>query len=672
MELATGFTGNTGIRPLSTTPFAEILRQNGYSTAAFGKYHETPPWEVSVSGGFDRWPTHSGFDKFYGFIGGETNQYAPLLFDGTSLVEPSSDPKYHVTTDLTDHAINWMRAQHALTPDKPFFIYYAPGATHAPHQVPKEWIAKFKGQFDDGWDKYRERVLARQIALGLVPASTKLAPKPKVIKDWDQLTPLEKRVFAREMEVFAGFAAQTDYEIGRLLRAIRDAGVGDNTLVFYDCGDNGASAEGGMVGVLNEISYFNGVHESVEDIAKHLDDLGGPNSFSHYAAGWAVAGDTPFEWTKQIAGSYGGTQNPLVVSWPARIKAGGDIRSQWTYVTDIAPTVLEAAGIPEPRTVNGVPQLPMDGESIVFTFDSASAKSRHNTQYFEILGNRGIYHDGWLAGTVHRAPWEFAPAHPLDQDVWELYNADSDFSLANDIAAQNPAKLKEMQDLFMSEAVKYHVLPIDDRSIERFDAARAGRPDIMNGRTTLTVYPGMHGMMENAFINVKNRSHDITAELEVPAGGVSGVILAQGGRFGGWSLYVKDNRPVYAYNYLGQEIYTVRSTAPLPTGKVTLRYVFQYDGGKPGAGGTEMIYLNGKKVAEGKIAKTHPNMFSADDAADVGMDEGTPVTPDYPAIKNRFTGTIHSVTVKTSASPLTPEQLKDVDRQDEDDAAAIE
>jgi arylsulfatase A-like enzyme len=629
MEIATAFTGNTGIRPLETTPFAEILRQNGYSTAAYGKYHETPPWEVSVSGSFDRWPTHSGFDEFYGFIGGETNQWAPLLFHGTTIVEPSRDPNYHVTVDLTNHAIQWMQAQHSMTPDKPFFVYFATGATHAPHQVPKEWIAKFKGKFDAGWDVYREQALARQIKLGIVPPGTKLAPRPQAIKAWNDLSPLERKVFARQMEVYAGFAAQTDYEIGRVLHALQDMGVAENTLVFYEAGDNGASAEGGLAGMLNEMTVFNGVPETVEDIAKHLDDLGGPNSFSHFAAGWAVATDAPFEWTKQIAGSYGGTQNPLVISWPARIKAKGEIRSQWSHVTDIAPTVLEAAGLPQPRMVNGVVQAPMDGFSLVYSFDSANAKSHHNTQYFEILGNRGIYHDGWMAGAVHRMPWETVVTRPVAEDVWQLFHADSDFSLSTDLAAKEPAKLKEMQDLFMTEAVKYHVLPIDDRSIERFDASLAGRPDLMGGRTTLTVYPGMHGIMENAFINVKNRSSDYTAELVVPAGGADGVILAQGGRFGGWSLYVKNNRPVFYYNYLGLERFSVRSSQPLPAGNVTLHYAFLYDGGKPGAGGTVMIYVNGKKVADGKIAKTQPYVFSMDDATDVGMDEGTPVSTEY-------------------------------------------
>ena len=672
MELATAYEGNTGIRPLSITPLAEILRQNGYSTAAFGKYHETPPWEVSVSGPLDRWPTHSGFDKFYGFIGGETNQWAPALVDGTTSVEAPDDPNYHFTVDMTDKAIGWMQAQHSLTPDKPFFVYFATGATHAPHQVPKEWIAKFKGVFDGGWDKLRERTLARQIELGVVPPGTRLAPKPKAIKDWDQLTPTEQKLFARQMEVFAGFAAQTDHEISRVLKALHDMGVADNTLVFYEAGDNGASAEGGMVGLFNEYTYFNGVEEKVEDIYARMDELGSPSTFNHYAAGWAVAGDTPFEWTKQVASNYGGTRNPLVISWPARIKAAGQLRSQWSYVTDIAPTVLEAAGIPAPKTVNGVVQEPMHGSSLVFSWDSAGAKGRHNTQYFEIAGNRGIYHDGWLASTVHKAPWEAAPRHPLQDDEWQLYHAEEDFSLTNDLAAAQPAKLKSMQALFMSEGAKYHVLPIDDRTIERFDASLAGRPDLMNGRTTLTVYRGMQGMVENAFINMKNRSYDVTAVIDVPAKGGNGVILCQGGRFGGWSLYVRNNRPMFAYNWLGLEQYAVRATAPLPAGKVTLRYVFLYDGGKPGSGGTQMIFVNGRKVAEGHIGKTQPNTFSLDDAADVGVDLGTPVTTDYPARGNEFHGGIGEVKIHTNAAQLTPEQTHKLLQMNDDTGLSID
>jgi arylsulfatase len=645
MEVATAFPGNTGARPQSITPMAEILRQNGYSTAAFGKYHETAPWEVSVSGPFDRWPTRSGFDKFYGFIGGETNQWAPLVFDGTIKIEPPTDPNYHFTTDMTNQAIQWIRSQQSLTPDKPFFTYFATGATHAPHHVPAEWIAKFKGQFDGGWDKYRAETFARQKQLGIIPQNAKLASKPTDIKDWDTLTPDEQRLFARQMEVFAAFAAHTDHEIGRVVQAIEDLGELNNTLIMYVVGDNGASAEGGMVGMFNEMTYFNGVAETVPDMLKNIDKWGGPETFPHMAAGWAVAGNTPFMWTKQMAANFGGTRNPIVVSWPNRIKAKGEIRSQFQHVTDIAPTVLEAAGVPEPKTVNGVTQSPMEGVSMVYTFDDAKAAGRHRTQYFEIFGNRAIYSDGWVAATVHKAPWEAAPRRALADDVWELYNVDEDFSEVDDLAASNPAKLKEMQALFMTEAAKYHVLPIDDRVIERFDPAMAGRPDLMAGRKSLTVYEGMTGMMENAFINVKNQSLTITAEVEIPAGGANGVILAQGGRFGGWSLYVKDGRPAYTYNYVGLQEYTVNAGERLAPGKATITLEFAYDGNGRGKGGTGTLSINGKNVGSGRIEQTNANIFSADDAADVGVDEGTNVSSAYKQHGNKFTGRIEKVRV---------------------------
>jgi arylsulfatase len=646
MEISTSFPGNTGIRPQSVAPLAEMLRLNGYSTAAFGKYHETPAWEASVSGPYDRWPTHSGFDKFYGFIGGETNQWTPLLYDGVSKVELPDDPNYHLTTDLANQAIAWVRFQQTLTPDKPFFVYFAPGATHAPHHVPKAWADKYKGKFDGGWDKYREETLERQIRLGVVPPGTKLAPKPAAIKDWDTLTADEKRLFTRQMEVFAGFAEQTDHEIGRLVKAIEDLGVMDNTLFIYIAGDNGASAEGGMVGLFNEATYFNAVPENLQDLLERLDEWGSPSTYPHMAAGWAVATDTPFTWTKQVASNFGGTRNSMVIHWPTRIKAKGELRTQFSHVTDIAPTVLEAVGLPFPKSVNGTEQTPFEGASFVYSFDDAKAKTRHPTQYFEILGNRAIYHDGWLAGTVHRAPWEYVPRRPLAEDIWELYNASEDFSLANDLASQEPAKLKEMKDLFMTEGAKYHVLPIDDRAIERFDPKQAGRPDLMGGRTSLTVYEGMTGMMENAFINIKNRSNTITAEVDVPPGRAEGVILCQGGRFGGWSLYLRNGKPTYTYNWVGLQKYSVASPQALPAGKATIRYEFVYDGGKPGSGGTGVLFVNGQKMAETRIEHTNATMFSSDDAADVGVDEGTPVTEDYRERDNRFTGKIHSVTVQ--------------------------
>ena len=644
-ETATAFPGNTGQRPNRVAPVAEMLRLNGYSTAAFGKSHETAAWEVSPSGPTDRWPTRSGFDKFYGFIGGETNQWAPLLYDGMTQVEPSTDPNYNFMTDMTNQAIEWMGYQKSLTPDKPFFIYFAPGATHAPHHVPKSWIAKYKGKFDQGWDALREETLARQKRLGVVPAATKLAPKPAAIKDWAALSADEKKLFARQMEVFAGFGEYADTEIGRLIQAIEATGQLDNTLIFYIVGDNGASAEGGLVGLYNEMTYFNGVNETVQDILKHYDELGGPTTYPHYAAGWAVAGDTPFTWTKQVASSYGGTRNGMVIHWPKGITAKGELRSQWHHVIDITPTILEAAGLPEPKSVNGTPQTPIEGVSLAYTFADPKAPSRHTTQYFEIFGNRAIYDNGWLASTVHRAAWEFKVRRPLEDDIWELYDTRADFSLANDLAAKNPGKLKEMQELFLKEAVKYSVLPLDDRTLERLNAALVGRPDLMAGRTSLTVYQGMIGMSENVFINTKNRSHTITAEVEIPKNGAKGVLLAQAGRFGGWSLYFKDGKPSYTYNWLGLQRYTVAAQQALPPGKATIRYEFAYDGGGVGKGGTGTLFVNGKKVASGRIERTQCCSFSADEGADVGADEGTPVTEAY-KVPFKFTGKIAKVTLE--------------------------
>ena len=645
-ETATAFPGQTGRRPNNVAPLAEMLRLNGYSTAAFGKSHETAAWELSPSGPTDRWPTRSGFDKFYGFIGGEANQWAPLVYDGMVQVESSKDLNYNFMTDMTSQAIKWVQAEKSLTPDKPFFVYFAPGATHAPHHVPKEWIAKYKGKFDQGWDKLREETLARQIKLGVVPAGTKLAPKPEAIKDWAALTPDEKKLFARQMEVFAGFGEYADTEIGRLIQAIEATGQLDNTLVFYILGDNGASAEGGMNGLFNEYTYFNGVHETVQGILKHYDALGDPTTYPHYAAGWAVAGDTPFAWTKQVASNYGGTRNGMVIHWPKGIAAKGEVRTQWHHVIDITPTVLEAAGLPEPKSVNGTAQTPIEGVSLAYTFADPKAPSTHTTQYFEIFGNRAIYHDGWLAGTVHRAAWESKVRRPLEDDIWELYDTRADFSLANNLAAKNPAKLKEMQDLFLKEAVRYSVLPLDDRLFERLNAPLVGRPDLMAGRTSLTVYQGMVGMSENVFINLKNKSHTITAELEIPKNGASGVILAQAGRFGGWSLYMKDGKPTYTYNWLGLQRYTVASKQALPTGrKATIRFEFSYDGGGIGKGGTGTLFVNGKKVAAGRIEKTQFGIFSSDEGADVGADEGTPVTEAY-KVPFRFTGKIAKVTIE--------------------------
>jgi arylsulfatase len=645
-DVATAFPGQTGKRPASVAPLAEILRLNGYNTAAFGKWHLVPLWETSTSGPFDLWPTRSGFEKFYGFLGGEANQWAPLLYDGTSEVDMPTDPAYHLTTDLANRAISWVRAQRSLTPDKPFFVYFAPGATHAPHHVAKEWSDKYKGRFDGGWDRYREETLARQIALGLVPPGTTLAPKPAAVKDWDTLSADEKRLFARQMEVFAGFGEHVDHEVGRLVAALEDLGVLDDTLFVYIAGDNGASAEGGPAGMFNEMSFFNGMPEALTEVVAKLDQWGGPGTFPHYAIGWAVAGNTPFAYAKQVASDFGGTADGMVIRWPKGVARRGEIRTQFHHVIDIAPTVLEVAGLPEPRSVNGADQTPMAGVSLAYTFGDAQAKSRRVTQYFEIAGNRAIYHDGWLARTIHRAPWETTPRASLEQDEWQLCDRTTDFSLAHDLAAKHPEKLAEMKALFLEQAVKYSVLPIDDRSIERLDPAVAGRPDLMAGRTSLTLYDGMTGMLENAFVNVKNRSKSIVAELEIPAGGARGVVLAQAGRFGGWSLYFQDGRPAYAYNWVGRETYTVASPQAVPAGKAQVRLDFAYDGGGRGQGGTATLSVDGQKVAQGRIVHTNPIMFSMDEAADVGVDEGTPVTEAYSAAGSRFTGTIRKVTVE--------------------------
>src|SRR6187399_3248196 len=547
MELATGFPGNTGVRPNSIAPLAEMLRLNGYSTAAFGKYHETAPWEVSVSGPYDRWPTHSGFDKFYGFIGGETNQWAPAVYDGTIRVETPHDPNYHFTTDMTNQAINWVSAQQSLTPDKPFYMYFATGATHAPHHAPKEYIDKYKGKFDQGWDKLREETFAKQKALGVIPQNAQLTVRPKEIPAWDDQTPGQKRLFAKQMETFAGFAEHTDHEVGRLVDELEEMGELNNTLFIYVVGDNGNSAEGGPEGSYNEMMALNGIIGKADQMMGHIDDWGGPTTFPHFAIGWAWAGDTPFQWTKQVASHFGGTRNGMVLHWPKGIKAKGEVRSQFSHVIDVAPTVLEAARIPEPKTVNGVEQRPMDGVSMVYSFDDAKAKDRHTTQYFEMFGNRAIYKDGWVACTRHSIPWISAPLPPLTDDVWELYNVDKDFSEADNLAAQQPEKLKELQAAFIQEAIKNNVLPIDDRRVERFNPAIAGRPDLMNGRTSLTVYDGMTGMTENAFINVKGVHHTITADIEVKDAKASGVIIAQAGYFGGWTLYMKQGKVHHEY-----------------------------------------------------------------------------------------------------------------------------
>ena len=647
-EIATSAPGYNSIRPASAAPLAEILKLNGYSTAQFGKCHEVPVWETSPMGPFRQWPTGSGFEHFYGFIGGETNQYFPAIYQDTVPVEPDRTPEegYHFTEDMTDHAIDWVRQQKALMPDKPFFVYWAPGATHAPHHVPKAWSDRYAGQFDDGWDALRERTLARQQAAGIVPPDAELTARPAEIPAWDEMPEALRPVLARQMEVYAGFLEHTDHHVGRLIDAIEDLELLDDTLVFYIVGDNGASAEGTVNGTFNELLTFNGASalETAESMAAHIDDFGGPAAYNHFSVGWAHAMDTPFQWTKQVASHWGGTRNGTVVHWPARLAARDEIRSQFHHVIDIAPTVLEAAGIPVPTLVNGVQQMPMHGVSMLPTLEDSAAPERHTLQYYEMFVNRGIYHDGWTAVTRHSTPWVVEPLRAYDDDPWELYGPD-DWTQAHDLAAAHPEKLAELQRLFLIEAVRYGVLPLDDRRVERFDPAQAGRPELIRGRSQL-LFGGMGRLPENCVINIKNRSHAVTAALSIPdATPAAGVVIAQGGAFGGWAVYAHEGRLAYCYNLFGLRRFKVYADRPLPAGEHQVRVEFVYDGGGPAKGGTVGLYVDGEKVGEGRVEGTQPLVFSPDETTEVGADHGTAVSDDYGSRGNEFTGTVQWVQV---------------------------
>jgi len=642
-ELATGYPGYTAILPRSAATVAEVLRQNGYSTAAFGKWHNTPDYETSSVGPFDRWPTTLGFNYFYGFLGGDTNQWSPALVENTKRITPPNNPDYHLTPDLVDHAIDWIRSQKSIAPDKPFFTYLATGATHAPHHAPKDWINQYQGKFDQGWDKLREETFARQKQLGIIPANAQLTPRPQALPAWDSLSVDEHKLYAHEMEVFAGFLAHTDHEVGRLINAIKDLGELDNTLVIYIVGDNGASAEGGLQGSLNELKVFNKIPETKEQIFASLNDLGGPQTFNHYHAAWAWAGNTPFQWTKQIASHFGGTRDPLIIAWGNKIKDHGGLRSQFHHVIDIAPTILEATGITTPTEVNGVKQQEIEGTSLVYTFDHPEATSHHTTQYFEMFGNRAIYHEGWIAAARHpRLPWEGGASTDFDKDKWELYNITEDFSEANDLASNHPKELEELQKLFLSEARKYQVLPLDDRLATRFDVN--SRPSFADKRTTFTYYPSTVSIPEGSAPNLKNRSFTITADVEIPAGETEGILLTQGGRFAGWGLFLEDGKPTYVYNLANTERYIIQSPEKLPVGKSTLRFDFKYDGGALGAGGIGSLFVNDQKVAEGRVEKTIPYRLGLNETFDVGRDTGTPVVETY-QVPFAFTGNLQKITL---------------------------
>jgi arylsulfatase A-like enzyme len=662
-EIATSAPGYNSIRPNTCAPLAETLKLNGYSTAQFGKCHEVPVWETSPMGPFHAWPTGSGFEYFYGFIGGEAHQYYPAIYEGTIPVEPDKTPEegYHFMTDMTDKAIKWVHQQKALMPDKPFFAYFAPGATHAPHHVTPEWADKYKGAFDDGWDALRERTLARQKELGIIPADAELTARHEEISAWDDMPEALKPVLRRQMEIYAGFLEFTDFHVGRLLDALQDLGVLENTLVYYIIGDNGASAEGTMNGTYNEMINFNGAAalETPEFMIERLDDFGGPDSYNHYSVGWAHALCAPYQWTKQVASHWGGTRNGTIVHWPKAIKARGEVRSQFTHVIDVAPTVLEAAGLPQPTFVNGVQQKPIEGVSMAYTFDDSEAAERHTTQYFEMFCNRGIYHEGWTAVTRHSTPWLLGETQPLDDDVWELYDTNTDWTQAKDLAKAQPAKLMELQRLFLIEAAKYNVLPLDDRRMERFIPELAGRPTLIQGDRQL-LYGGMGRLSESSVVNIKNKSHAVTAEIVVPEGGAEGVIIAQGGSIGGWSLYLKEGKPRYCYNLLGIERFYVGSDAEVPQGTHQVRLEFDYDGPGLGKGGTATLYLDGIQAGSGEVAATAAAVFSADDTCDVGQENGALVADDYP-VPNAFTGEVNWVEIDIGAAAADADHQIDPD-----------
>jgi arylsulfatase len=650
-ETATSAPGNNSLRPNTKAPLAMTLKLNGYSTAQFGKCHEVPVWQSSPLGPFDGWPSGGGgFETFYGFIGGENNQWEPALYDGTTPVEPpaTAEEGYHLTEDLADRAVNWIRQQKALMPDRPFFTYFAPGATHAPHHVPKEWADKYAGAFDDGWDVQRERTFAQQKALGVIPDDAGLTERHDEIPAWDDMPDDLKPVLARQMEVYAGFLEHTDHHVGRIIDAIEDLGILDDTLIYYIIGDNGASAEGTVNGAFNEMANFNGMAalETPDFMRSKMDEFGSPSSYNHYSVGWAWAMHTPFQWTKQVASHWGGTRNGTIVHWPNGIDEPGGLRSQFTHVIDLAPTILEAAGLPEPTMVNGVQQSPMEGTSMLYTFNQPDVPERHDLQYFEMFGNRGVYHKGWSAVTKHKTPWILVGGDlpDFDDDVWELYDGTVDYSQAHDLKAEHPELLAKLQRLWLIEAVKYNVLPLDDRSGERVNPELAGRPTLVRGNSQL-FFPGMGRLSENSVISIKNRSFSVTAEIEVSSAGANGTIIAQGGRFGGWALYTLDGRLAFSYNLLGIQEFVTKADQAIPEGEHQVRVEFGYDGGGLGKGGSTTLFVDGQSVGSGRVAATQAMVFSADETTDVGYESGTTVGSEYDSTTSRFSGKIRWVQI---------------------------
>jgi arylsulfatase len=682
-EFATGYPGYDSILPKSAGTIGNILVNNGYNTSWFGKHHLIPDWLQSPDGPFDQWAGGLGFEYFYGFLGGDTDNWHPALFENTKpVLPPVGDPNYILIRDMADRAINWIRTQHAIAPDKPFLMYFAPGNGHAPHHATKDWIAKFKGKFDQGWDNQREETLANQKRLGIVPADTVLTARPKDIPAWDSLNADQKKVYARMMEVYAAAVAQSDYEIGRVIDSLEESGQLDNTLIIYIEGDNGASGEGTLEGTTNELGG-NLEPESLAFKVSMMDVLGSDRTYNHYPVGWAHAMDTPFQWTKQVASHFGGTRNGIAISWPKRIAARGEIRSQFHHVIDIVPTILQEIGVQPPLVLNGVTQMPFEGVSMAYTFNDARTATRHTTQYFEIVGNRGLYDDGWIASTTPlRPPWMVTGVEPDPDDFpWELYNVTKDFSQSKDLAKENPKKLSDLQERFLIEAAKHNVLPLDSSFADRANPAL--RPGFNTGRTDFVYYPGMIRIPEANAPDIKNKSFKISADVEIPQGGADGILVTQGGRFGGWGLLVLDGKPMFAYAFSNQDgdkypnqkksKTRISGDEKLTPGKHTISFDFTYDGGGIGKGGLGKLTVDGNKVAEGRFEKTIPFRFSLDESFDVGQDTGSPVIDEYDAkMPFKFSGTLKKVEVKLGADQLSPQKRGELEQLKKDFAIRMQ
>ncbi len=642
MEMATGYPGYDSVLGHDMVTVAETLKLNGYNTAWFGKDHNVPDWESSQAGPFDRWPTSLGFEKFYGFLGGSANNWRPALYDGTTPIEPYlGKPDYNLDFDLADQAISWIQMQKTMAPDKPFFAYYATAAGHAPQQATPEWIAKYKGKFDQGWDRMREEIFARQKKLGIIPADAMLTPRPKEIPAWESASPRERKVFAAMMEVAAAHVAQADYNIGRVLQFIDDMGLTDNTLVILIIGDNGAAGEGSLKGSFNDLNVVSQSEESLDYKESRMPDFGTWKSSNLYPVAWAWAMNSPLQWVKQVASHFGGTRNGMIISWPKGIQARGEIRSQFHHVIDIVPTILEAARLPQPIMVNGVTQHSIEGVSLAYTFDDANAADRHRTQYFEIFGNSGIYHEGRFASTTPvRLPWSGVGT---DMDVlttkWELYNIDKDFTQANDLAGQMPEKLREMQVRFYAEAAKFNVLPIQTSAAECF--GEHIRPNPTGDRTSFTYFAGMKRIPEGSAPNIKNRSWSLSADVTI-TGENSGIIVTQGGLFGGWALYFQEGKPVFSYTFADGSNYRATSANAVPAGKHSIKMDFTYEGGGMGKSGTATILVDGTEVAKVRVLKTTPFRFSTEETLDFGEDTGTPVDMSYD-VPFKFTGKLGKI-----------------------------